>query len=248
MQIIKTEYEPSLVEKWKEEITGEQITALLKEYAEQFFEVIGNVNQREHFENYLKGLMSNLERKSIEPMALRIVGEKGVRAMQQFMTRSPLDDEKVLKKYQEIFGKTVTSSNGMLSVDSSENAKKGNNSAGVGRQYCGRLGKVENCQSGVFCAYAGEGGYGLVDRELYFQEKWFSDEYEELRNECGVPKEKEFQTKNKIALAMINDIVEKNLFNIKWIGCDSAFGSDHSFLDSLPKDIMYFVSIYEAGR
>ena len=248
MQITKTEYDPNLLEKWRNEINAEQITTLLSEYVTKYDSVIKIRNQRVHFVNYLKGLMSNLARKSVEPIALKIVGEEGVRPLQQFMTRSPLSDGNILETYQNVFAKSVSSENGMLSVDSSENAKKGKNSAGVGRQYCGRLGKVENCQSGVFCAYAGTNGYGLVDRELYFQKKWFTDEYADLREECEVPEDKKFQTKNKIALQILKNIIEKNLLNVKWIGCDSAFGSDHNFLDSLPESAMYFAGIKSDER
>ena len=66
---------------------------------------------------------------------------------------------------------------GMLSCDSTEFVKKGKHSVGVARQYCGRLGKTENCQSGVFIGYASDRGYGLVDYGLYMPEKWFTDEY-----------------------------------------------------------------------
>lgn len=243
MQMTKTDYDPILLNKWRNEISAEQITELLNEYVAKYETVIKVNNQRVHINNYLKGLMSNLARKSIEPIALKIVGESGVRPMQQFMTRSPLDDENILGTYQKIFGEATTSDNGMMSVDSSENVKKGKNSAGVGRQYCGRLGKVENCQSGVFCAYSGKNGYGLVDRELYFQEKWFTDEYAELRAECEVPEDKKFQTKNEIALNILKNAIEKKLWNVKWIGCDAAFGSDHNFLDSLPESVMYFASV-----
>ena len=243
MQLIKTEYDAKLLEKWREQVSAEQITEQLSEYVELFNAVIGIRNQRAHFEKYLIGLMSNLERKSVEPIALRTMGEKGVRSLQQFMTRSTLDDEKVSERYQQLFGASVSSPNGMLSVDSSENPKKGKHSAGVGRQYCGVLGKVENCQPGVFCAYAGENGYGLIDGELYFQEKRFTEEYAELKEKCEVPDELEFRTKNEIALELIQKTTDKNLLNVKWIGCDSAFGSDHNFLDSLPEGSMYFAGI-----
>jgi SRSO17 transposase len=248
MQITKTEYDPILMKKWKNEINAEQITSLLSEYVKEFETVIRINNQRVHFLNYLTGLMSNIARKSVEPIALKIVGEEGVRPLQQFMTRSPLKDSDILSTYQKVFAESVSSENGMLSVDSSETAKKGKNSAGVGRQYCGRLGKVENCQSGVFCAYAGTNGYGLVDRELYFQEKWFTDEYAELRAECEVPDDKKFQTKNKIALQMLKNAITTKLFNVKWVGCDSAFGSDHNFLDSLPENTMYFAGVKSDER
>jgi len=241
MQLTKTEYNKGLLEKWKnEEITEEKITGLLNEYMSAYETVISNKTQRAHFENYLKGLLSNLDRKSIEPIALAITDEKGVRPLQQFITRSTFDDVTVLNEYQKMLGNTTTSNNGMLSVDGSDFVKKGKNSAGVGRQYCGRYGKTENCQAGVFCAYAGENGYGIIDRELYFPKDWFADDRKVLRKKCDIPEDKVFQTKNKIALALLKKAVESKNFKVKWIGCDAAFGRDHDFLDSLPVDIWYF--------
>ena len=139
-----------------------------------------------------------------------------------------------------MLGQTTASKNGMLSVDGSDFAKKGKNSAGVGRQYCGRYGKTENCQAGVFCAYAGENGYGIVDRDLYLPKNWFDDDHKGLREKCDIPKDKAFQTKNEIALTQIKKAMESKKFTVKWIGCDAAFGCDHDFLDSLPEDIWYF--------
>ena len=91
-------------------------------------------------------------------------------------------------------------------------------------------------------------GYGLVDRELYFQEKWFGEEYKDLRENCDVPKDKIFQTKNEIALSQIKNIAARNLFEVKWLGCDSAFGCDHNFLDSLPENIPYFAGVKSNER
>ena len=214
--------------------------------------------------------------------------------MQQFITRSTFDDDVVLQECQKMLGKATSSKNGMLSTDGSEFIKKGKNSAGVSRQYCGRYGKTENCQAGVFCAYAGENGYGLVfhpaknakslrcfsawrrrflvnvaagyasfrllatrknpsqifsrfspdetlvDKELYLPKDWFDEEHKESREKCGIPEDKVFQTKNEIALGLLKKAVESGDFNVKWIGCDAAFGCDHDFLDSLPGDVWYF--------
>ena len=243
MQLTKTEYNKELLEKWKnEEITEERITILLNQYVSSFAGVITNKTQRVHFENYLRGLMSSLDRKSIEPIALSTVGEKGVRPLQQFITRSTLDDGAVLSEYQRAFGITTQSGNGMLSVDGSDFVKKGKNSVGVARQYCGILGKTENCQAGVFCAYAGENGYGIVERELYLPKGWFDESHAELREKCDIPKDKVFRTKNEIALDLLRNAAGSGNFSAKWIGCDAAFGCDHSFIDSLPENIWYFAS------
>ena len=121
MQLTKTEYSKELLEKWKnEEITEEKITNLLAKYIRSYDIVITNKTQRVHFENYLRGLMSNLDRKSIEPIALSIIGEKGVRPLQQFVTRSTFSDETVLEEYRKLIGRTTASKNGMLSVDGSD--------------------------------------------------------------------------------------------------------------------------------
>ena len=241
MQLTRTEYSKELLEKWRnEEVTESKITELLYKYVRSYDAVITNKTQRIHFENYLTGLMSNLDRKSIEPIALSITGEKGVRPLQQFMTRSTLTDETVLYKYRELIGSTTASNNGMLSVDGSDFLKKGKNSVGVSRQYCGRVGKTENCQAGVFCAYAGENGYGIVDRDIYLPESWFAPDHEGLRQKCEVPKDLVFRTKNEIALIMLQSAVNSDKFNVKWIGCDAAFGCDHDFIDALPERAWYF--------
>jgi SRSO17 transposase len=77
----------------------------------------------------------------------------------------------------------------------SEFVKKGKESVGVARQYCGAMGKVENCQSGVFVGYASEKGYGLLAGRLYMPEIWFSREYEQRRKDNRVPQDLTFQTK-----------------------------------------------------
>ena len=244
MQLTKTEYNKGLLDKWKnEEVTESKITDLLIQYVRSYNSVVSNKTQRIHFENYLKGLMSNLDRKSIEPIALSMTGVTGVRPLQQFMTRSKLDDKIVLDKYHDLLGATIASGNGMLSVDGSDFPKKGKCSAGVSRQYCGSVGKTENCQAGVFCAYAGKNGYGIVDRALYLPKNWFADDHSDLRKKCEIPKDMTFRTKNEIALSMLQEAMENGKYAVKWIGCDAAFGCDHSFIDALPNGAWYFVGV-----
>jgi len=243
MQITKTKYNPELLKEWKvDKLTQVNIDTMLYGFLTMFNAVFNNSTRVKNFSAYIKGLLSNIQRKSIEPIALEILGESGVRTLQNFITRSNFDDGLILKSYQEQMAKKFSSPNGMLAIDGSDFPKKGKHSVGVKRQYCGRLGKVDNCQAGVFAAYAGSNGYGIVDRELYIPQNWFDDEHKELRKKCLIPDEKEFKTKNQIALAMITDIIEKSLFEVKWIGCDAAFGCDHSFVDALPKSAYYFVA------
>jgi SRSO17 transposase len=146
MQLFKTDYCPELLGRWKDEVNEARVDELLQSYVRKFDGVIANTTQRTHFQTYLKGLMSNLDRKSIEPMALELGGEGLVRPLQQFITRSTLKDDEVSFVYRKTLAQTVNSENGMFSIDDTGHVKKGKNSVGVKRQYCGRLGKVENCQ------------------------------------------------------------------------------------------------------
>ena len=131
----------------------------------------------------------------------------------------------------------------MISVDASEFIKKGKESIGVARQYCGAIGKVENCQSGVFVGYASGKGYGLLTGRLYMPEIWFSPQYAQRRKDNWVPEDVTFQTKLQIALELIRQVVQTGLFPGRWIGCDATFGSDHDFLESLPKEYYYFADV-----
>ena len=99
-------------------------------------------------------MLSDLERKSAEPIALRYLGPGRVRALQRFLTDSPWDDPLLWRLYQDRLASLIAGDDGILTVNSSEFPKDGKHSAGVARQYCGHLGKRENCQSGVFVGYA----------------------------------------------------------------------------------------------
>lgn len=226
-------------------INEEEIQALFAEYVNAYGTYLLNGSQRRYFETFQRGLLSNLDRKSIEPITLAYLGEKDVRGFQQFFGRSVLPDAEIQTRYQELLAESISAPNGFLSVDDSGFVKKGNDSAGVARQYCGRLGKTENCQAGVFLSYASEKGYGLLDGRLYIPKGWFSPQDKVRRERCKIPDDMSFQTKNQMATDMIKKIHEKGLFNIQWIGCDAAFGCDHGFLRSLPDGVYYFAATHK---
>jgi len=224
---------------------GEEITELLGKYLGSYSSSFIRSQQKRYFEAFEKGLLSNLDRKSIEPIALTFLGESEVRGMQQFFTRSIGWEESVTERYKERLREQISGDDGFLSVDESDFVKKGNDSAGVARQYCGRLGKKENCQAGVFVSYASDAGIGLVDAKLYLPEAWFGEDYKERRKDCQIPDDMTFQSKNNMAKEMVNDVINSKRFPIKYIGCDAVFGSDHTFLDSLPESVYYFAAVRE---
>jgi SRSO17 transposase len=165
--------------------------------------------------------------------------------MQYFSQHGAWDEEMMLKIYQTHLSEKIAEPEAMLTVDDSGFPKKGNESVGVARQYCGQLGKTDNCQDGVFVGYSSALGYGLLQTQLYMPEKWFGDDYDERKNKCGVPKSLEFKTKAAIASEMLNKIIASGAFPARWVGADSAYGCDHDFLDSLPKGLLYFAEIHK---
>ena len=120
----------------------------------------------------MAGQFSDLERKSIEPIALAVEGVN-VRSLQRFVSDAPWDDDKMIIKYRSLVNDDLGSPDGALIFDESGFVKKGQDSVGVARQYCGTIGKVDNCQVGVFAAYVSEEGYALVDKRLFLPERWF---------------------------------------------------------------------------
>lgn len=240
-----TMFDPIALEDWySDDGNNFLLQKELDNYLQNYFPCFPLQPQRKLFQTFIQGLLSSLERKSIEPIALHFSGEKYVRPLQLFFSRSPFDEQPLLDTYQELLAKQIGAGAGMLSVDDTSFVKKGKHSVGVKRQYCGRLGKTENCQSGVFLAYAGDKGYGLVDYELYIPQEWFSDEFRQLREACHIPEGRTFSTKNDIARHMINQVLESGQFQVQWVGCDAAYGNDHAFLDGLelPKGIWYFAA------
>jgi SRSO17 transposase len=124
--------------------------------------------------DYMVGQFSKLERKSIEPMALRVEGST-IRGMQRFISDVCWDEEQMRWNYHQLVADELGDPEGVLMFDETGFVKKGKESVGVARQYCGTLGKVENCQVGVFAGYASRHGYALVDKRLFLPEVWWTD-------------------------------------------------------------------------
>jgi hypothetical protein len=123
---------------------------------------LGRSENKFHFTSMLQGLLSDLKRKSIEPIAVAFEGTDGVRNLTNFMSRSKWDDTGMRDEYHRELSGLLSHDEGMITGDETCFPKKGRNSVGVARQYCGNTGKVDNCQSGVMAGYASTRGYGLV--------------------------------------------------------------------------------------
>jgi SRSO17 transposase len=227
-------------------LDGDDIETMADElvsFHQCFHAAYGRIEHHRLGLGYLSGLMSSAEAKSVEPMALEFIGQKSVRSMQMLMKNFRWDHGAMLRTHQEMLAPLIAAPDGMITIDPSDFVKKGKESVGVARQYCGSLGKVENCQSGVFVGYTSDKGYGLLNCRLYMPESWFSEEQEKRRTFNLVPDDLVFETKQQIALKLIDEVRATGLFPARWIGADAAFGGDIDFLNALPKDLDYFVAI-----
>lgn len=217
---------------------AERLTKLQERFAPCF----GRRECREHALGYVRGLLLATGRKSVEPMALVFGGsspdqpaiEQGVAlAWQRFLTVSPWKAEAVQQEIQAVFNEefvptAAPSPIGTVGViDGSGFVKHGPESVGVQRPWCGRLGKQENCQVGVFLLGVTPAGNALLDQQLYLPENWASDLAR--RKKTRVPPEIVFQTKPQIAAAL----VARSTVPFDWITADEEFGRDGAFLDAL---------------
>ena len=222
------------IDNFLDELTG---------FHENFQDCFHRSESRRHFFQYMAGQFSELERKSIEPIALN-VKDGNVRSMQRFISDAEWDDEKIQDKYRNMVAEDLGHPDGALIFDETGFLKKGTESIGVARQYCGTIGKVDNCQVGVLAAYASEYGYALIDKDLYIPEKWFGNDYKVRREKCRLPEDIKFQTKPQIAAKMLDRVSKTNTIPFKYILADSVYGENPDFInvaDSLV-GVTYFVS------
>lgn len=216
----------------------------LRCFHDEFRDCFYRSETRENVYHYMVGQFSKLERKSIEPIALAVEDAK-VRAMQRTISDAIWDEEKMLAKYRSMVSDDMGDSSGVLMFDESSFVKKGKDSAGVHRQYCGSIGKVENCQVGVFAAYASAHGYAVLDKRLFVPEEWFLEEYKERRGKCAFPEELTFKTKPQLASEMLTEIHKQNIIPYKYIVADSIYGHSPDFIEAAEKldGKIYLVSI-----
>lgn len=231
----------------KLEIEERDIKKFMEElrcFHSEFRDCFKRSEARKHFFQYMVGQFSELERKSVEPIALNVEGGN-VRGMQRFLSDVVWDEEKMLYTYRSMVKEDIGSEDGVLIFDESGFPKKGNNSVGVAKQYCGTLGKIENCQVGVFAGYASQYGYALLDKRLFLPEKWFAKEYEELWEGCKIPEDMEFKTKPQLAVDMFKLIYKERIIPFKYVLADTVYGNNSSFIEAIEstEGIIYFVSI-----
>ena len=209
----------------------EQVYGAFGDFHAYFAPLFGRSESRDHSQNYLRALLvQSQDRRNAENLS-ESVGVSA-RAMQRFLTKAPWDDDAVMGRLQEYLSPRLGHPEAVWVLDGSDFPKQGRKSAGVARQYCGRLGKVANCQAGMFLAYVSPLGRALVDKRLYLPESWTSEP-----GRCaaaGVPEHRRnYRSKTELALEVLARALELGHLRAEWVAGDDAFGMSPSFREGL---------------
>ena len=200
----------------------------LKRFLQRFDDCFSRSEPRENLQRYVQGQLSDLERKSIEPIALAA----GVppRTLQYFLSSVIWDHPRLRDRIEWIVATEYAHPNAIGVIDETGNPKKGMYTCGVQRQWCGNTGKVDNCVVGVHLGYVLGDFQCLLDSDLYLPQEWENNI--ELRQKTKVPEEIQFRTKPEIALEQVRRAL-KNGIRFSALTFDELYGRSGPFLDGL---------------
>ncbi|MEU4733433.1 IS701 family transposase [Streptomyces sp. NPDC023588] len=185
----------------------------------------GRVELRRRMRDYVRGLLAPVARKNSWQLAEQ-AGHATPDGLQHLLAGAKWNPDDIRDDLQEYVADKLGESGGVLIIDDTGFIKKGTTSAGVQRQYSGTAGRTENCQIGVFAAYATTLGRALVDRELYLPKSWTEDR--ERCRAARVPDEREFATKGQLARRLVLRSLASSL-PISWVTADAAYGQESRF-------------------
>ena len=182
--------------------------------------------------------MQSQERRNAENPSETVTASP--RVLQRFLTEARWDDDAVIGRLQEYLCSRLEHPQAVWVLDGSDFPKQGVKSAGVARQYCGALGKIANCQAGVFLAHVGPRCRALVDQRLYLPEEWTGDG--ERCATAGVPaNRRQYQSKTELAMDMLECAQARGHLSAQWVAGDSAFGMSPTLREGLASAGMYYV-------
>jgi SRSO17 transposase len=222
-------------------LTPRDVSGLLDHlaaYHALFGPAFARCDQTERAEMYLRGLLSQCERKSIEPMALHL--GVPIRPLQHFIGQSTWSIEPIVAQHQLLVGSTLAEEDGAFLVDECGVVKQGHDSVGVAPQYCGSVGKVANSQVGVYLGYASRKGYTLLAGQLFIPELWFGEAYADKRLSTEMPTTLESKTKPEIALELLRRTLARGYIRGRWLAADALYGDSVAFRDSVAALWLYY--------
>ena len=195
----------------------------LERFIEPFAACLNGSEQQRHVWEYVGGLFSDVKRKNAETIAYFHDQER--QALQKFIGQSPWNERPLIGELAGQIGRELGEPDGVLVFDPSAFKKQGKESVGVARQWCGRLGKIDNCQVGVYLGYVSRKEHALVDMRLYLNKEWAKDR--KRRKKCGVPREIRFRTRHALALEMLAEHGETLPHG--WVAGDDEMGRSSAF-------------------
>ena len=202
----------------------------LERFLSEFDDCFGRSEPREHLRTYVRGQLSNLPRKSIEPIALS--AKIAPRTLQGFFSYLSWDEPHLRDRVQWIVARDHADPQALGVIDESGNPKKGKHTAGVQRQWCGNTGKTDNCVVGVHLGYVAGDFQCLLDSDLFLPKEWAEDPVR--RQEVGIPQDVVLRTKPEIALAQISRAIRHGIRVRAWT-FDELYGRGREFLDGLSR-------------
>jgi SRSO17 transposase len=208
------------------QVPSDLVTGLLERlqsFAEPFAQSLTEPEQRHHTTDYLRGLLSKLDHKTGE--AIAYLHDQQRQGIQKFIGHVPWDHQPLLATLARQVATDLGEPDAVIVFDPSSFPKKGAKSVGVARQWCGRLGKVENCQVAVYMGYVSRKDHALVNTRLYLPEDWAKSKAR--RKEAGVPEKVRFRTRHELALEMLDE--QGTLLPHSWVAGDDEMGRPASF-------------------
>jgi SRSO17 transposase len=199
----------------------------LEKFVEPFAVRLARREQVQHALDFVAGLVSDVDRKNTESIAYRHDQER--KELQHFIGQSNWDHQPLILELAGQVGRELGCSDAVLVFDPSGFPKKGTESVGVQRQWCGRLGKVDNCQVGIYMGYASDTEHALVNMRLYLPQDWATDS--KRRKKCHVPRTIRFRTRHELCLEMLDET--GHLLPHAWIAGDDEIGRSSGFRGKL---------------
>ncbi|OWK34109.1 IS701 family transposase [Fimbriiglobus ruber] len=201
----------------------------LDRFLDQFTPLFGRSENDGHARRFVQGLLRGGDRRNSENIAEATNGGP-VRSLQAFVAPGVWSDRALLSDVRQAVVDALTDPDAVLNVDETGFPKKGTKSVGVQRQYSGTLGRVDNCQIGVFANYASSRGHAVVDRRWYLPEEWVEDG--PRCQDAGVPEGVVFRTQPELAREMIADAIAAGV-PFRWVGGDSVYGDNPTFVQGV---------------
>jgi SRSO17 transposase len=214
-----------------------KLKAKLQRFLKRFDDCFPRKDTRAHLPVYISGQLSEIPEKSVEPIALNA----GVppRTLQEFLSPHRWDQDRMRDQLQKIVRDEHAGPHSIGIFDETSDVKKGDKTPGVQRQWCGSVGKKENCIVTVHLAYARDGFHCLLDGELYLPKSWSEDR--QRCREAGIPEEMVYRPKWKIALELYDHAVTNGL-HFDWLTFDEGYGGKPELLRELSGRNQRFVA------